>query len=280
MDPAGRARKSIQSVEIGLRVVMFFVEGDLSEAYLREVAQGSGLSRSQTHRYLQALVNAGMVKQNPLTGKYSLGTLAVRIGLAAMATMDPLQIAADHLELLLADLRTTGALSVWGDYGPTIIRWIDGGSPIATSLRVGSVLPLQTSAAGLLHLAFCSLEQTGKHLDAERAYGVYVDDADLEVDIERVRRNGYSTARGTVVPGLSAVCAPVFDSGNALVGALSILARAEDEAFFTAEKIAKIKEQAYKASVAIGWSGTDRRKKRVNAPSQTQRGGEPITRKN
>ncbi|RKI36449.1 IclR family transcriptional regulator, partial [Corallococcus sp. AB049A] len=114
MDPAGRARKSIQSVEIGLRVVMFFVEGDLSEAYLREVAQGSGLSRSQTHRYLQALVNAGMVKQNPLTGKYSLGTLAVRIGLAAMATMDPLQIAADHLELLLADLRTTGALSVWG----------------------------------------------------------------------------------------------------------------------------------------------------------------------
>ena len=58
-------RKSIQSVEIGVRVLLALVEtGGDEGAFLREVAEHSGLSRSQAHRYLLSFVNTGVAEQH------------------------------------------------------------------------------------------------------------------------------------------------------------------------------------------------------------------------
>ncbi|MBT9161120.1 MAG: DNA-binding transcriptional repressor YiaJ [Dehalococcoidia bacterium] len=248
-------RKSIQSVEIGARVLLALLKGDRGESYLREVAENAGLSRSQDHRYLLAFVNTGMVQQNPVSGRYSLGNLAVRLGVAAMAKMDPLRIATEHLEKLVYELRTTGLLSVWGDYGPTVIRWIDGGIPLLTSMHVGSTLPLQDSSTGTLFLAFCPPEQTKERVEQEQADGIIVDAAELAKELEGARTLGYARTFGSVVPGLSAVTVPIFDSRSRLVATMSVLARSQDKAFFSKSKIARIQELARDASRAIGWLG-------------------------
>ncbi len=92
-------RKSIQSVEIGVRVLLALVEtGGGEGAFLREVADHSGLSRSQAHRYLLSFVNTGVAEQDERSGRYYLGGLTVRLGLAAMARLDTVRIAAEHLE--------------------------------------------------------------------------------------------------------------------------------------------------------------------------------------
>lgn len=252
---AENPRKSIQSVEIGARVLLALLKGDRGESYLREVADNSGLSRSQAHRYLLAFVNTDMVEQNPASGRYSLGNLAVRLGLAAMAKMDPLRIATEHLQVLLDELKTTGLLSVWGDYGPTVIRWIDGGIPLFTSMHVGSTLPLQGSSTGTLFLAFCPNEQTKERIERERAEGIIVDDADLSKQVEEARQLGYARTYGSVVPGLSAVSVPIFESQGRLVATMSVLARSQDKTYFTKAKIASIQEQARNASRDIGWNG-------------------------
>lgn len=252
---ADNPRKSIQSVEIGARVLLALLKGDRGESYLREVADNSGLSRSQAHRYLLAFINTEMVEQNPSSGRYSLGNLAVRLGLAAMAKMDPLRIATEHLESLLDELKTTGLLSVWGDYGPTVIRWIDGGVPLFTSMHVGSTLPLQGSSTGTLFLTYCPDDQTRERVERERAEGIVVDDADLAKQVEEARQLGYARTYGSVVPGLSAVSAPILESQGRLVATMSVLARSQDKAYFSKAKIAKIQEQARNASRAMGWPG-------------------------
>lgn len=246
-------RKSIQSVEIGARVLLALLKGNRGECYLREVADNSGLSRSQAHRYLLAFVNTGMVQQDPASGRYSLGNLAVRLGLAAMAKMDPLLIATEHLQVLLDDLKTTGLLSVWGDYGPTVIRWIDGGIPLFTSMHVGSTLPLQSSSTGILYLAFCPSEQTSERVKRERAEGLIVADADLSKQVEEARQLGYTRTYGSVVPGLAAVSVPIFESQGHLVATMSILARSQDKSYFNKAKIARIQEQARNVSRNLGW---------------------------
>lgn len=248
-------RKSIQSVEIGARVLLALLKADRGESFLREVADNSGLSRSQAHRYLLAFVNTGMVEQNPASGQYALGKLAVRLGLAAMARMDPLRIATEHLESLLSELKTTGLLSVWGDYGPTVIRWIDGGVPLFTSMHVGSNLPLQGSSTGTLFLAYCPKEQTAERVARERAEGIVVDDAELAKQVEETRKHGLARTYGSVVPGLSAVSVPVLDSQGNLVATMSILARSQDKTFFSKAKVERILQQGREASIAIGWSG-------------------------
>ncbi len=251
----GNQRKSIQSVEIGARVLLALLKPDRSESYLREVAEYSGLSRSQAHRYLLAFVNTGMVEQNSATGRYSLGNLAVRLGLAAMARLDPIRIATEHLEYLLVDLQTTGLLSVWGDYGPTVIRWIDGGVPLFTSMHTGSNLPLQVSSTGVLFLAHCSPELTKPRIKLERAEGIIIDDAVLSAQVEEAKKIGYSRTHGSVVPGLMAVSVPIFDSQERLVATMSVLGRTEDSDFFNKQKIDTILKRARSASEAIGWPG-------------------------
>ncbi|CAN5146240.1 IclR family transcriptional regulator [soil metagenome] len=249
-------RKSIQSVEIGARVLLSLLKTDPGGSFLRDVAYHSGLSRSQAHRYLLAFVNAGMVEQDASSGRYSLGTLAVRLGLGAIATLDPVRIATRHLEGLLNELQTTGLLSVWGDYGPTVIRWIDGGIPLFTSMHVGSTLPLQASSTGSLFLTHCPPAQTRERIERERAKGIIVKDADLSKEIQSVRKLGYARTCGSVVPGLAAVSVPVFDSQNSLAATMSVLARSQDKTYFSEAKIARIMEAARLASEAIGWPGS------------------------
>lgn len=251
----GNIRKSIQSVEIGARVLLALLEADRAGSFLRDVAAKSGLSRSQAHRYLLAFVNTGMVEQNASSGRYSLGRLAVRLGLAAMARLDPLRIATEHLEELLDDLKTTGLLSVWGDYGPTVIRWIDGGIPLFTSMHVGSTLPLQGSSTGTLFLTYCSQAQTREQIERERAEGIIVADGELAKHVEKVRELGYARTYGSVVPGLAAVSVPIFDSQESLVATISVLARAQDKSYFSQAKIDTILERSREASRAIGWPG-------------------------
>jgi len=249
-------RKSIQSVEIGVRVLLALVKtGEGEGAYLREVADNSGLSRSQAHRYLLSYVNTGVVAQDQKTGQYSLGSLMVRLGLAAIARLDTVRIATEHLDTLLVEMKTTGLLSVWGDYGPTVIRWIDGGMPLFTSLHTGSVLPLQTSSTGILYLAHCPPEQTRERIDKERAEGIVVDDVELAALIDEARRVGFTRSYGTVVPGLSAASVPVLDSQDRLVATMSVLSRSEQKAFFSKAKIERLIEVAHSASRAIGWRG-------------------------
>ena len=249
-------RKSIQSVEIAVRVLLALVKtGEGEGAYLREVADNSGLSRSQAHRYLLSFVNTGVVAQDQKTGRYSLGSLMVRLGLAAMARLDSVRIATEHLESVLVEMKTTGLLSVWGDYGPTVIRWIDGGIPLFTSLHTGSVLPLQTSSTGILFLTHCPREQTRERIEKERAEGIAVDDVELAALIDEARRVGFARSYGTVVPGLSAASVPVLDSQDRLVATMSVLSRSEQKAFFSKAKIERMIEVAQSASRAIGWRG-------------------------
>lgn len=247
-------RKSIQSVEIGVRVLLALMKKG-EGAYLREVAENSGLSRSQAHRYLLSFVNTEVVEQDQKSGRYSLGSFAVRLGLAAMARLDTVRIANMHLENVLAELKATGLLCVWGDYGPTVIRWVDGGMPLSTSLHTGSVLPLQTSSTGILFLAYCPRAQTWERVKLERAEGIIVDDLRLEALIDEARQLGFARTFGTFVPGLSAVSAPILDSQNRLVATVSVLARSQHKAVFSEAKMTKIIEAAQGASRALGWQG-------------------------
>lgn len=248
-------RKAIQSVEIGVRVLKALIDCGKDGAHLREVAEKSGLSRSQTHRYLLAFVNTGVVEQNAQSSRYALGAFAVRLGVAALARVDPVQIAGNHLASVLEELQTTGLLSVWGRYGPTVIRWIDGGLPLFTSLHIGSVLPVQASSTGILFLTHCPRALTQPIIDLERASGLVIDDKALAEATAQAHEAGYTMTFGTVVPGLAALSVPVFDPENRLVASMSVLARAQDKNFYTKPKIERIRAAAIEASRAIGWSG-------------------------
>jgi DNA-binding IclR family transcriptional regulator len=250
---AVKVRKSIQSVEIGGRVLLALMESPHRDMQLKHVAEQAGMSRSQAHRYLLSYINLGLVAQDEASGHYSLGPLALKIGLAALARLEPVNQANDALGGLVKLTGYAGHITIWGDYGPTLIRWIEGSAPILASVHLGSVLPLQNSSAGMIYLAFSPPLKTAALLRKERERGEGANSARLAAAIEQVRRQGYAMTDDQVVRGLVAITAPVFDLQGWPAATLGLLAQSGDPVFSSRQNIEHVVSAARRASVNNGW---------------------------
>jgi len=67
---------------------------------------------SKVHRYLQALIASGFTEQNIATNHYGLGRKALRVGLAALNSMDLLKVATLALAEWRDELNETYFLAV------------------------------------------------------------------------------------------------------------------------------------------------------------------------
>jgi DNA-binding IclR family transcriptional regulator len=219
-EKSGKTQFGVQSVEIGLRVLAV-----LAKAYqpmmLRDLARTMGMPSAKVHRYLVSLAREGMVEQETAGGRYSLGPLALSVGLAALHQLDVVKICG----AAAADLRDrtdlTVLLAIWGSAGPTIVRWEESRRPIAVNVRVGSVLTLLESATGLVFAAFLPRHVTEEKLAEEMRD--HPDRDEVESLLAKVRARGIALVRGNQLTSINAISAPIFDHTGNLAAALTIL---------------------------------------------------------
>ncbi|MHA1564324.1 MAG: IclR family transcriptional regulator [Alphaproteobacteria bacterium] len=231
MSETENRRKGVQSIEIGAGLLEALTEFS-GPATLKEISIRGGLSASKSHRYLVSLVRSGLVVQEPDTGRYDLGPMALRLGLSALRRLDVMRLAAEALPILKEKTGLTVLLTVWSDNGPTVIRIIEAEQPIVVNVRPGSTLPLLTSAAGRMFLAYLPRPTTQKLVDCEietmRSHDPspnLLDEAGVDALISQVRAIGMSRIEGDLLPGLCAICAPIFNYQNDVVAGLALLAR-------------------------------------------------------
>lgn len=220
-DPdGGDDRRGIQSVDFLGKVLraMASAAGPLN---LKTLSGDTGVPAAKLHRYLTSLIRIGLATQEQ-DGRYDLGPLAIRLGLAAMARHNIIDAAERTLNDVLDRHGLSGHLSVWSEHGPIIVRTHHGGVPLVTSLGLGRVLPVTRSATGLVFLAFLPDVATAgvarRELDG-RPRGAELDRA---VALTRARRIGF--VDGTVIPGLAALSVPIFDFDGSLACALTATA--------------------------------------------------------
>ncbi|WP_158275438.1 IclR family transcriptional regulator [Maritimibacter sp. 55A14] len=203
--PAGRI-SGVQSVEVALRLLKALARAP-GPASLTVLAAETGMAPAKAHRYLTSLIAAGMVRHRQ-SGSYDLGPGAAEIGIAAIARHDPVNAAADALPGLVDRTGLTGLLAVWGNRGPTVVRWEKAATPLVTTLGLGSVLPVTSSATGLAFLAHLPDRLTAPAIAAEIPGKGPGDFADAAAE---VRRDGLAIARQDFIPGLYAMACPVLD---------------------------------------------------------------------
>ncbi|WP_299614192.1 IclR family transcriptional regulator [uncultured Tateyamaria sp.] len=260
-DSPARARRSgVQSIEIG---------GDLLEVMVRlgapatlsDIANAAGLPSAKAHRYLTSLCEIGLTLQHAGTGHYGLGPLALRMGLAAIAQHDIVERAYEVLTTLCDEFRTSGHLSVWSDVGPVVIRSAHGGPPVISPVAVGTVLPLQRSASGLVYLSFMPETSTSNAVRAQMPQG------EVEsVGVEDLRQNtikaGYALASGQYIPGLCAIALPIFNHDGTLAAAVTLVST--DMSAFTNDSTATKRAVSEVQNLNRRWS-------RDNAATSEQR---------
>jgi DNA-binding IclR family transcriptional regulator len=152
---------------------------------------------------------------------------------ANIARLQAVRLATRALVDLSDELDETLGLGVWGNKGPTIVRWEEASTPVSDNLRTGLVLPVLTSATGLAFAAWLPRETTAPFINAEIAQGGPVGEGITSQGVAEqlglIRANGIVRLVGTDAfadlygGSISAASVPVFDQSGAMVLALTAI---------------------------------------------------------
>nr|WP_250482951.1 IclR family transcriptional regulator [Caballeronia sp. GaOx3] len=252
-----KTRSGIQSIEVGFRL-LDVLTNEPRAMMLRDLAQRAGMSPAKAHRYLVSFLRLGVASQDPVSGRYELGGFALQMGLARLARVDGVRLARIALAEMRDRLDQTVGIAVWGNQGPTVVHWMESSHPAKASLKLGDVMPLLSSATGLLFAAYLPRSKTQAMLDRELA-AMKQTMADVEPLLVEVREHGAARVEGMLLPTIHAFCTPVFDSTGEL--ALGLIALGHEGTFDTrwdGEIDSALRECARGLSYELGYKAGER----------------------
>jgi len=224
-------KAGIKSIEVGARILQALIQTSNSMT-LRDLAAASKMAPSKAHRYLVSLVRTGMVEQDAVTKRYALGAMAFQLGITAIGRFDPLGDAIKVQRTIRDRIDETVVLSVWGSHGPTIVHIEESSHPVIMTMKVGAVLPILATAAGLVFGAFMPRVVSAKIVRSElrNATGP-VPFVKTKAAVERLFRSvaerGIATNKGHLTEGVSAIAVPLVSPLGQLVAAMSVIGRDE-----------------------------------------------------
>jgi DNA-binding IclR family transcriptional regulator len=260
-EPAnGQRRQRVQSAEMGMGVLKALARLG-GAASLTAVAAEVGESTAKVHRYMASLSQEGLVAQDPATQHYYLGREAIQIGLAALRQSDPIRLGEPALIRLREELKVTCFIAVMGNKGPTVLRFEEPGLPVTINVRVGSVMPILWSATGQVFLSYMDDLALVALAEEEFVNGSKDQRASLQgkSPIEqlrkKVRKSGCAVINDTMLRGISAVAAPIFDYTGRVTAVLTALgATGGFDASADGVIASHVIRQASDISAALGFS--------------------------
>ncbi len=226
--PIEKNRRGIQSIEIGSSLLLQLAR-HVRPIALKDLAKAAGMTPGKAHPYMVSFLKVGFVKQTD-TGLYELGPFALQLGLARLQRIDPVKEASAFIEELARETNQSVALAVWGNLGPTIVRLEEPVQPLHVNLRTGTVMSLANTATGRLFASYLPAKMVEGLLGDELSRFGHggasrppITREALESMMAETRKHGLSRARGQPIPGIDALCAPVFDAeGHIVLGILAM----------------------------------------------------------
>jgi IclR family transcriptional regulator, acetate operon repressor len=204
---AGQQGERSGTLERGLRLLQFFAAA--GEATPAEAAKATGLSRSATYRIAERL-----------------GSEAVRLGMAALASLEVTRVAPPHLRRLADQTRETVNLAVVDGDEVVYIDKEEGPLAVKMSAQLGSRRPLHCTALGKAFLAALPPGELPARLAAlelaRHTAATITDPAALAAELERVRARGWAVDDEEVEEGVFCLGAAVRDHRRLAVAAISV----------------------------------------------------------
>lgn len=201
-----------------------------------DLAKELELARSNMHRTLRTLVEAGLVAQDCETGLYACTLKLFELGNAIPVRSDMAGLA-DPIMLALSEATSeTVHLSALEGGDVIYLHKIDSTHPVRAYTKVGGRAPAYCVATGKALLAW----QPDSYIDRyEGALNPFTqqtltDLGALRDELHAVRRQGFAVNRGEWRDSVCGVAAPVFGLGGRAVAAIGL---SGPESRLTAERL-------------------------------------------
>jgi IclR family pca regulon transcriptional regulator len=226
---SGQVRNSdfVQSLDRGLAVIKAFGP-DRERLSLSEVARATGLTRAATRRFLLTLVKLGYVRSDGR--EFSLRPRVLELGYAYLSGLAMPEIAAPHLEELVAKVRESSSISVLDAHHIVYVARVPTKRIMTVAISVGTRFPAYATSMGRVLLAGLSQDDLDQYL-AEAVFDPFTDrtvveEARLREIVAEVARQGYAIVDQELEEGLRAVAAPIRGPGESVTAAINLSAHA------------------------------------------------------
>ena len=219
-----RTSRGIQSVEVGGQLLKALARSGRRMA-LKDLARDADMTPAKAHPYLVSFGKLGLIEQDPVSGHYGLGQLAVQLGLISLQQVDPVRLAIAELPGLALALGCTVSAAVWGSGaggGPIIVRVEEGPRAVNVTMRHGIPASLRHTGTGKVFAAFMPAAQIQAALVAQGEPDAWADPT-FEAELARIRTLGLSQVREELIAGISAMAVPVFDGFGRLALAIAAM---------------------------------------------------------
>jgi len=222
---AGPPEDGVQAVALTLRILEHLVR-ERRAVGVTSFAQALGTTKSRIFRHLQTLTAHGYLAQEPETERYQIGPRLISLGRQVSDNLDIVDIATPVLRQLRDALGHYTVISQVEHDGVRVLAAISGHSVVEIGVKRGSLLLYHASAQGKIALAFGS-EETRRRVLRSRLEILtpftIASAAALELELERVRRQGWAVGFNESLIGLNTLAAPVFDATGMLVATVGIV---------------------------------------------------------
>jgi IclR family transcriptional regulator, pca regulon regulatory protein len=217
----------VQSLDRGLAVIRAFGP-DRERLSLSEVARATGLTRAATRRFLLTLVRLGYVRNDGR--EFSLRPRVLELGYAYLSGLGMPEVAAPHLEELVAQVRESSSVSVLDGHYIVYVARVPTKRIMTVSISVGTRFPAYATSMGRVLLAGMSDDDLDTYL-AEADFApmtdrTVTDPERLREILSEVRRQGYAIVDQELEEGLRAIAAPIHGAGGAVTAAINVSAHA------------------------------------------------------
>lgn len=186
-----------------------------------------GIARSTAYRYLQTLMAAGFLEENP-AGGFRLGLRVFELSRLARRSYGLSEIARPVLSELADATGETALLTRRsGDRTVCLERLESGAQLVRLTYERGSALALNAGASAWVLLAWESLSVV-QDLLAATTLTRYTDHTLIERDeilrhLKKVRKDGYAVSYGELDPDAIGIGAPVFGEDGVVVAGVSVV---------------------------------------------------------
>jgi IclR family transcriptional regulator, pca regulon regulatory protein len=218
--PTARNSDFVQSLDRGLAVIRAFGP-DRERLSLSEVARVTGLTRAAARRFLLTLVKLGYVRNDGR--EFSLRPRVLELGYAYLSGLALPEVAAPHMEELVARLHESSSISVLDGHQILYVVRVPTKRIMTVAISVGTRFPAYATSMGrvlLAQLADDELERYLAEVTFERLTSRTVTNpVRLRTIVREVARQGYAIVDQELEEGLRAVAAPIrgADVGSAAI---------------------------------------------------------------
>lgn len=193
---------------------------------LSEICESSALNKSTVFRILNILTDAGYLERDPVASKYRLGFKLYHLGSLVEGFTEIKNLAHPFLIELTEKSDETVHLVVL-DHGKALyLDKLEGKRAIRVVSKVGWRLPAHCSGVGKVLLADLPDETVTKIIQDKGmkrfTNNTITDIGHLNRELAKIRKQGYAIDNEEIEMGLRCIAAPLKNSKNETLAAISI----------------------------------------------------------